>query len=316
MEGSFIPHKRLLFGPVRSRRLGRSLGIDLVPRKVCSMDCLYCEVGKTTFLTAERRFYFTKEEIEEAILTAKEKQDFFDVFTLTGSGEPTLNFYFEETLFLAKKHLSKPVAVLTNSTLLHISSVREALCEADLVLPSLDAARPETFNLINRPAKGVSLENIIDGLKELRKQMKGEMWVEVFFLAGINDSQEDLEALKRCIEEINPHKVQLNTAVRPVAYQEARPLSYAKLEEIARFLGEKTEVIVNKERLEKRLLSLTLEGLEKEVVAYVKRRPASVEELSEAFGVEPKVLLELLERLSQEGVLKLKELEGQTYYSA
>ncbi|QER41708.1 radical SAM protein [Thermodesulfobacterium sp. TA1] len=308
--------KRLLFGPVRSRRLDRSLGIDLVPRKVCSMDCLYCEVGKTTFLTTERKFYFTKEEIEEAVFSAKEKQDLFDVFTITGSGEPTLNLYFEETLFLAKKHLSKPVAVLTNSTFLHLSSVREALCEADLVLPSLDSAREETFFLINRPAKEVSLERIIEGLRCLRREMKGEMWLEVFFLAGINDTREDLEALKKAIEEIDPHRVQLNTAVRPVAYQGVKPVSYKRLQEIATFLGEKSEVIVSKERLERRLLALSLENLEKEIVAYVKRRPAQLEELSQAFGVEPKVLLKAIEHLCEKGLLHLKTLEGQIYYTA
>ncbi len=309
----------LLFGPVKSRRLGRSLGIEMVPKKVCTMDCIYCEVGKTTTLTRERKAYYSWDLIEKSILKAKEKEGNFDVFTFTGSGEPTLNIHFEEAVKLAKKVINKPVTVLTNSTLIEIDSIKEALKKVDIVLPSLDAAKEETFRKINRPLKDFTPEIIITNLKELREGMEGEMWLEVLIVEGINDSEEDLKALKSAIEEINPHKVQLNTVVRPGAYRIARPVSFEKLKKIADFLGEKTEIVVNKERLDKiiaKRLTLEREKLVEEILSYVKRRPATFKELMDAFLIDEKSLEMILAELVSENKIKIKKHQGEDYYIA
>ncbi len=311
--------KILLFGPVKSRRLGRSLGIEMVPRKVCSMNCVYCEVGKTTNLTVERKEYYPWELIEKSILKAKEREDNFDVLTFTGSGEPTLNIHFEKAIEFAKNLIKKPVAVLTNSTLLHIPSVRSALAEVDIVLPSLDAGTPETFKKVNKPHPQIDLKHIIESLKILREKMKGEMWIEVLFVEGLNDTEEELKALRSAIDYINPHRVQINTVVRPPAFEKVRSLSFEKLEKISQFLGNKAEIIVSKERLDKirqTFKILEREKVENEVLNYLKRRPSTVEELSSALGIEEKVISYILEKLVSEGAVKEKLHEGKRFFLA
>lgn len=309
--------KTLLFGPVKSRRLGRSLGIELVPQKICTMNCIYCEIGKTTNLTLERKEYYSWELIESSILHAKEKEDTFDVLTFTGSGEPTLNIHFERAVKLAKKIIKKPVAVLTNATLLDIPSIRSALAEVDIVLPSLDAGTTQTFKKINQPHPKIKLNTIIENLKKLREEMKGKMWVEILFVEGVNDSEEELKALKSAIEYINPHKVQLNTVVRPPAFKDAKPLPFEKLKEIAEFLGEKAEVIVSKERLEKVGETLKIsekEKLKEEILKYLKRRPSPIDELCSAFGVKKEIVEDILEKLVSEGIVKEKIHEGKKFF--
>ncbi len=311
--------KTLLFGPVKSRRLRRSLGIEMVPRKVCTMDCIYCEVGKTILHTSERKDYYTWDLIEKSILEAKEKEEIFDVFTFTGSGEPTLNIHFEKAVELSKKIINKPIAVLTNSTLLYIESIRKALAKVDIVLPSLDAVKEESFRKINRALPEFKPEEIVKNLKKLREEMQGEMWLEVLIVEGINDNKEDLEALKKAIEEINPHKVQLNTVVRPAAYSIAKPVSFKKLQEIAKFWGNKVEIIVNKERLDKIIAirqTLEKEKLEEEVINYVKRRPATLEELSQAFVLDEKAFQMLLDELLSQGKIQTTIHENKVYYIA
>lgn len=303
--------KELLFGPVQSRRLGRSLGLELVPRKVCTMDCIYCEVGKTNILTLERKPYYSWILIERAILKAKDMQESFDVLTLTGSGEPTLNLNFSKAIYLAKTYLSKPIAVLTNSTLVTISEVREALACADLVLASLDAGNPETFKKINQPHPDINLSKIIEELKELRKIMKGELWLEVLLVKNVNDTEEELKALKNLIEEISPHKVQLNTVVRPPSYEKAKPLTLEELHEVALFLGEMAEVIFPRKIIEKKE---SLEDLEKRLVNYISRRPATLKELATAFGKGEPFLEEFINNLLKQGKILRKEYANQVFY--
>jgi wyosine [tRNA(Phe)-imidazoG37] synthetase (radical SAM superfamily) len=309
----------LIFGPVKSRRLGRSLGIEMVPKKICSMNCIYCEVGKTTNLTIERKEYYPWDLIERSIFQAKEMEDSFDVLTLTGSGEPSLNIHFEKAIKLAKKIIKKPIAVLTNGTLLHISSIREAMAEADIVLPSLDAGTSETFQKVNRPHPQIDLKIIIENLKTLRDDMKGEMWLEVLFVEGLNDSENELKALKSAIEYINPHKVQINTVVRPPAFENAKPLSFEKLKKIAQFLGEKTEIIVSKERLDKAVKTfknLEEEKVKSEILKYLKRRPSTIKELSLALNIEEKEVNTILNELISEGIVKEKLHEGKKFFFA
>ena len=311
--------KTLLFGPVKSRRLGKSLGIEMVPKKVCTMNCIYCEVGKTTDLTLERKEYYPWDLIEKSILQAKELEDTFDVFTFTGSGEPSLNIHFEKAIALAKKIIKKPIAVLTNATLLHISSVRKALAEVDIVLPSLDAGTPETFKKINKPLPQIEFKSVVENLKKLRDEMKGEMWLEVLFVKRLNDSEEELKALKSVIDYIKPHKVQLNTVVRPPAFEKAQPVSFEKLEKIAEFLGEKAEIIVHKKKLDK--VTKTFKNLKKEkikekILNYIKRRPSTVEELSSALGIEKELIKSFLIELVSEGTVKEKIHEEKTFYLA
>lgn len=302
----------LLFGPVSSRRLGRSLGVELVPKKICSMDCLYCEVGKTTLLTLERAPYVPWDKIVEALKVAKELESIFDVLTLTGSGEPTLNIHFEEAVLLAKELIKKPVSVLTNSTLVNIPSVREALGQVDLVLASLDSARESSFRLVNRPVREVNLSEIIDGLKLLRDSMRGELWLEILLVKNVNDREEDLIALKRAIEYIQPHRVQLNTVVRPPAYSIARPLSFDELLKVRDFLGLPTEVITPRDI--SATPQVSPQSLEEDLMDYLARRPASLSELKLVFTEGN--LLESLEKLTKEGKIQKITHQNELFFKA
>ncbi|MGC9017083.1 MAG: radical SAM protein [Caldimicrobium sp.] len=303
----------LLFGPVKSRRLGLSLGVELVPSKICSMDCLYCEVGKTTTLTTLRASYLPWEEIEKALYEAKEREEEYEVLTFTGSGEPTLNIHFERAVELARNLIKKPISVLTNSSTLNIETVRRALSEVDYVLASLDAAREKSFKLVNRPAEGVSLREIIMGLKNLREEMKGELWLEILLVKGVNDSEEDLKVLREVIEYINPHKVQLNTVVRPPAYAVAKPLSFEELEKVRTFLGEKAEIITPKD---KKIEGISFKrNLEELLFDYLSRRPAPLTELTEVFK-DSEELKRVLQNLIKEGKIKRLLYQGEVYFSA
>ncbi len=295
-----------VFGPVRSRRLGLSLGVDLVPPKVCSMDCVYCEVGPTTHLTLERRPYLPFNKIKEALERAL-KEKAFEVITLTGSGEPTLNLHFPEVVSLVRELSAKPLAVLTNSTTLDIPEVCEALQKVDIVLASLDAVRLEAFRRVNRPLPEIRPETLIKGLKELREGMQGELWLEVLLVKGFNDGPQDLKALEEALREIGPHRVQLNTVVRPPADPRARPLSYP-------------EMLALSQRLEAEILSAPPSPKRgpgrapsaEDLLAYLSRRPAPVEELAAAFQVPSEDIERRLKELG--GKITAYPFEGKLFY--
>ncbi len=212
---------KYLFGPVPSRRLGMSLGVDLVPKKVCSLDCVYCEVSKTTKLTLDRKEYIKTDKIKEELRHYFNHNPDPDYITFSGYGEPTLNSHIGEILqFIKQNKPGIPVAVLTNGTLFYDKDVRKALIDADLVLPSLDAATEDVFKKINRPSSDLSIEKYIKGIIDFSKEFKGKIWLEIFILPGYNDSENELSALKKVIEKMIPDSVQLNTLDRPgsVAY--------------------------------------------------------------------------------------------------
>ena len=222
-----------LFGPVASRRLGRSLGVDLIPAKTCPFDCVYCEVGRTTRHTAERKSYVPAEEVLAQL------EDFFsgggqaDYVTFSGSGEPTLSADLGRLIRETKKRFGVAVAVITNGALLGDAGVRGELAEADVVIPSLDSARQCSFEAVNRPVAGTAVEDVIDGLAEFTREFAGRVWLEVLLVGGVNDSDDDITALAGAIARIRPEKVQLNTIVRPPADRGMRPASAERLEEAA-----------------------------------------------------------------------------------
>ncbi|HFC96909.1 MAG TPA: radical SAM protein [Thermosulfurimonas dismutans] len=299
-----------VFGPVRSRRLGLSLGVDLVPRKVCSMDCVYCEVGRTTLLTTERAEYRSLSRVMEALERALREKE-FDVITITGSGEPTLNLRFPEVVERIRSLTPRPLAVLTNSTLLAVPEVFEALCEVDFVLASLDAAREESFRRVNRPAPGLSARELLENLMALRGKMRGELWLEILLVRGINDAPEDIEALRQALERIRPHRAQLNTVVRPPAEPWARGLTPAEILALSRELSAEPLTVAPRGQ-GRRGAGLSPE----EVEGYLSRRPAPVEELSRAFGVPPEEVRGILDRLAARGRVRPVVFRGETFYRA
>ena len=214
-----------LFGPVLSRRLGLSMGVDLLKYKTCNLDCVYCELGRTACLTACRDRFVPRERVLKEIELRRDEP--FDFLTFAGSGEPTLSLDLGQVVSRAKRMVNSPVAVITNSTLLSSPTVRKELAAADVVLPSLDAASQEAFMAINRPARGLLAEEMIQGLKDFRREYSGEIWLEVMLVRGINDH--DAERIARAAESTEPDRIQLNTVVRTPA-ELVEPLSQEEME--------------------------------------------------------------------------------------
>ncbi len=238
---------RYIYGPVNSRRLGLSLGISLTPYKVCSFDCLYCQLGRTTQKTNQREVYLKTEEILEELQTwlkhnASEAEK-LNYLTFSGSGEPTLNIKIGELIAEIKKITAIPVAVITNASLLSEPQVRQAVSQANLIVPSLDAASPEMLAKINRPHQEIKIDNIINGLISLRKEFKGKLWLEVMLVKGVNDDLRQIKKLKEIVEKINPDKVHLNSPVRTPAGSGILAVEKSKLEKIKEILGERCEII-------------------------------------------------------------------------
>lgn len=228
----------LIYGPRRSRRLGVSLGVDIIPYKTCSLDCVYCECGPTTCLTTERKEYLPTEKIIDALTEYLQKDPDLDYVTFAGSGEPTLHRGIGEIIsFLKNKFPRYPVAVLTNAVGLKDPEVIHDIRQADLIIPSLDAVSQEVFEKINRPLPGLKAEDLILGIQELRKSMSGQLWLEIFIIPGLNDTDEELALFRSAVDSIQADRVQLNKLDRPGAESWVKPVSGERLEEIARRLG-------------------------------------------------------------------------------
>ena len=305
---------KYIFGPVPSRRLGRSLGVDLVPYKTCTFDCIYCDLGRTTHKTMGRQFYVSAKEIQgELDLTLSTLEKKPDYITLSGSGEPTLNTHIGEIIRKIKEITLTPVAVITNGSLLSMDEVREDLLEADVVLPSLDAITPALFEYINRPHASLRIEEIVSGLIQFRKQYGGQIWLEIVFCRGANDGNEEVEKFKGVIEKIQPDRVQLNTPVRPPSEEFAYPLTTTQLEEIRQKLGDKAEIISEfASPLEEELNSVK----DDEIINMIKRRPCTAEDISKALGLRLDEVVKHLGYLIKIGTVKYRMYERRCYYES
>jgi wyosine [tRNA(Phe)-imidazoG37] synthetase (radical SAM superfamily) len=308
-----MPYKHL-FGPVPSRRLGMSLGVDLVPLKICTLDCVYCEVGRTTDLTLERRPYIPVDEVKTELLCYFSNDPDPDFVTFSGSGEPTLNSGIGEVIrFIKTERPDLSVAVLTNGTLLDDPKVRDALAHADVVLPSLDAATEPVFRMINRPQKDLNLKTYLDGLITFGKEFKGKIWLEVFILPGYNDSHDELDALKSVIEGIKPDSVQLNTLDRPGTVAGLRRASNDQLEHIVKYwnLGN-VEIIASSP--DRRHIGSFREDLESTIVATISRRPCTLNDLVEILDVHRSEINKYLDVLEAEHRIETIRAERGIFY--
>jgi wyosine [tRNA(Phe)-imidazoG37] synthetase (radical SAM superfamily) len=299
-----------LFGPVPSRRLGRSLGVDLIPPKTCPYNCIYCEVGPTTCQTRERFSFRTEEIIAELADYLQAPGVRPDVITLAGSGEPTLNLGLGRIIREIKAMSPIPVAVLTNGALLYNPEVRRELAAADIVLPSLDSAREETYHAINRPLPELSLESLLEGLTAFRREYRGRIWLEVLLLKGLNDTEAELTLLRRALEKIAPDKIQLNTAVRPVVDDTARPLDQAEMEAAAATLGGPVEVIASFSRAD-------IAGSPRQdddFVEMLSRRPMTAPDLAQALGLPLVQVVARLKRLQDSGRISHDRYHNEEFY--
>ena len=277
-----------LFGPVQSRRLGVSLGIDVIHSKTCSLNCVYCECGKTTELTLERREYANTEKIIAELTNYLSGKPTLDYITFGGSGEPTLNTGTGRILrFLKESYPQYKCALLTNGTLLYLPEVREELLPFDIVLPSLDAVSDRVFAKVNRPHAKLLNRTIIQGIIDFRKAYKGLLWLEVFIVPGVNDTPEELALFKKSIMEINPDRVQLNSLDRPGACDWVEPATLDNLRKIAAFFSPLPVEIISRKANDANAAPLppSAEKSSDSIPAMIARRPSTVEEIATLAGI-------------------------------
>lgn len=301
---------KYIFGPVPSRRLGLSLGVDIVPMKTCTLSCIYCQIGKTLRPTLERREYVPQEAVIAELENFFNSGGITDWVTFSGSGEPTLNSGIGPMIRRVKEITDTPVCVITNGTLLDNPVVRHDIIDADAVMPSLDSAIEETFRRICRPHPDLSVQRIIEGLVSFRKEFKGDIWLEIMLAEGINDSDDEIEALRQAIERIQPDAVQLNTVVRPPAESFARPVSPARLAEIKDAFGNKAEIIASF----KGTSGKTALPPEEAIREYLKRRPGSFEDIITSLGLGRDDAESALSRLTATGEIMRREHFGKVYW--
>lgn len=299
-----------VFGPVPSRRLGLSLGVDLLPVKTCSYDCLYCQVGRTTAMTIEPgEFCDLSRVLEELGQTLDRVTP--DVITLSGSGEPTLHLHIDQVIDFVKTRTDRKIAVLTNGSLLWREEVRAKISGAHVILPTLATVFEGTFRRIHRPHPDLRLPLILRGIKDLRQSFKGGLFLEVMLLAGLNDSEAELDGLRKIIQEISPDRVQLNTVARPPADGKALPLDRQRLEEIKSFFGDPAEIIVgthSKKTGGKGDPSAAV------IVEMAKRRPVRVQDVALAVNQPVRAVQALIKGLVIKGALSEQQHGGEIYY--
>jgi wyosine [tRNA(Phe)-imidazoG37] synthetase (radical SAM superfamily) len=259
----------------------------------------------------QRKKYFDVDMILGQIKNLIASGQRIDYITFSGSGEPTLNVFIGILIREIKKTTQIPVAVLTNSTLLSQKSVRNALSDADLVVPSLDAATQEIFDRMNRPHSSLKIRQVIEGLKIFRQEFSGKIWLEILLVKGVNDSPAHIKKLKKAISKINPDKIQLNTVVRPPAEKAALPLSPQELEKIREFFGKKAEVVAEFNKIQHGPISHDIKDA---ILAIVARRPVTLADISTSLGKHKNELIKYCDILLKEGKIKLIIHEGKKFY--
>lgn len=287
---------KYVFGPVPSRRLGVSLGIDLVEAKTCNLNCIYCECGGNARTYSERSDYVDIEVVKGELLSALEDVN-PDYITFSGSGEPTLNKSIGKLIEWVKENTPHKVAVITNSTTLNLEGVVEELKSADVIMPSLDAVSEENFLQMNRPHPTLKATDILEGLRKLSREYEGKVYLEVFITAGVNDTQEELERFGDYLREIKVDGVQLNTLARPGAVGWIKPATFERLQEIKTYFENRG--IGGVEIIKKYKKRSQLEGYSKEneslILNMLSKRPYTLEELEGVVGKELHKYLEILE---------------------
>lgn len=299
-----------IFGPVASRRLGLSLGVDLIRLKTCTYDCLYCQAGRTTHQSVEIESFAPVAEVLEE-LEKKLEICTPDAITFSGSGEPTLSQDIDRVIAFIKEKTDTKTVILTNGSLLWREDVRDRISGADVIMPTLSTVFEKTFKLIHNPHSDLDLNTIIEGLKSLRRTYQGDLFLEVVLLAGINDSDKELEGLKGVIDQICPEKIQLNTVVRPPSDSRAISLDIKRLKEIQTLFGAKAEIIAKTPLVRE---GGGVESMNKTILEMAKRRPLRVSDVANMCAIPLEEADNLIKGLVVKGALREKRHEGEVYY--
>ncbi len=290
-----------------------SLGIDIVPYKVCTYDCVYCQLGKTRQKTLARKEYTPTLDILKEIKSVLDKKRNIDYITFSGSGEPTLHKDLGYLLREVKKISSIPVSVLTNGSLLHMPEVRQDLMHANVTVPTLCTADQDIFTSIHRGHVQLDINTIIDGYVKFREMYEGLLWLEVMLLKGINDKPEHIENLKTVIDRINPDRIHLNTVVRPPSEKHSHPVSMETMQQIKSVLGEKCEIIAD---FEPKGTGVSPDRRLETIAAVAARRPVTLDDMAESTGLHRNQIIKYIQLLLDRGTLEIMEHDGKQYYKA
>lgn len=298
---------RHLFGPVPSRRLGVSLGVDLIPFKTCTLNCIYCECGKTTNCTVERKEYVPLKEVFEELKDYLDKKPQLDYITFSGSGEPTLHSGIDQVIgFLKDNYPRYRICLLTNGTLLNDRRLREQIKGVDLIIPSLDAATESCFQRINRPQRDLRCARVIEGLISLRREYRGEIRLEIFIAPGINDTPEELAAIKAAVEKIKPNRIQLGTLDRPGTEEWLEAADYQSMREISAYLGG-AEIIGTFEPGPR--ISCFEDSHSRQIMQILLRRPCTVSDLQVLLNLRPAEIHKYIRPLLARGKVEIEHGE-------
>ena len=290
-----------VFGPVPSRRLGRSLGVDLVPLKTCSYDCIYCQLGRTTCKTIERKEWVPLDAVLNELEGKLSTQP--DYITLSGSGEPTLYSRLDELIERIKGMTDIPVAVLTNGSLLWQEEVQRQLAGADLVMPSLDAGDPATFHLVNRPHEAITFEKMLSGLIAFRQRFHGRYWLEVLLVGAFTDFDPELATIRACVAQIKPDRVLLGTVTRPPAEDFALAVPHRRLLEMAATFSPPAEVL---EPLHDSTLVQHSCTSREDILGLLARRPCTIDDIATGLRMHRVEVLKYVEPMVAEGLIELR----------
>jgi len=307
-----------LFGPVHSRRLGFSLGVDLVPFKYCPLNCVYCEIYSTDHLTLERQEFFPVEEILAELRHFLADGPKLDYITFSGAGEPTLHSRIGEIIRIIKEEFPQyQLALLTNGVLLDDAELRKEILPCDLILPSLDACRQESFEKINQPHPGLTAQKLVEALSALRVEFSGQIWLEVFIIEGINDTPEELDCLAPAIAKIKPDLVQLNSLDRPGSEEWVEAAGETVLNRVKKYLVERLEMpveIIAKSHPQN-FETHVPQDIGEAMKATLMRRPSTAEDLYQTLGLHINEISKFLRQLNLEGKVDIKREERGVFYS-
>lgn len=303
--------KKYTFGPVPSRRLGRSLGVDLVPFKTCTYNCIYCQLGRTTSRTTALQEFLPAEDIIEEVAQRLQEIPRPDYITLSGSGEPTLYSRIGDIISGVKKISDIPVAVLTNGSLFSIDTIRTAVQEADLLIPSLDAGDEKIFSYVNRPHPDISFQKMAEGLCKLRECFDGPIWLEVFLVGGVTDIKSEVLKIKKWVDRIAPERIQLNTAVRTPAEGFVNTVSKEKMEEMRALFGPRCEVIADYSGTHNIGEFYHTQG---DVFELLRRRPCSVDDISSGLNLHRNETVKYVQELMDKHLIRMEKRDDTVLY--
>lgn len=305
---------KYIFGPVPSRRLGNSLGVDPIPSKTCNYHCIYCQLGKTTQFTNKRKNYHPKDEIKEELKDVLVGTNVkFDYLTFVGSGEPTLYKDLGDLIECAKKNTSKPICVITNGSLLSNKDVQSQLMNVDVILPTLDAGDEKTFRLMNRPHPDITFDDLIKGFIEFKKKFQGNFWIEVMLVKGINDSKEELIKIKEKLDLIQPDRIDINVPIRPPAEEWVEIPDKTVISSL-------NEIFIDYNNInfpEMGHFKLYSEDFEHELLSIIERHPMREDQIIETFTseiLEKKQILDKLSKLEQDNKIKAMVYHDKTFW--